>query len=78
MYESMFTDTHGKPRTKKKGGEREREIKKMPSISGTAQEIGNLNFLVTYFYILSQYDSEDYLGTSDLRPKGPYKKRGHT
>ena len=50
----------------------------MPSISGTAQEIGNLNFLVTYFYILSQYDSENYLGTSDLRPKGPYKKRGHT
>ena len=72
----MFTDTHGKPRTKKIR-ERKRD-KKMPSISGTAQEIGNLNFLVTYFYILSQYDSENYLGTSDLRPKGPYKKRGHT
>ena len=57
--------------------ERERD-KKMPSVSGIAQEIRNLNFLVTYFYILSQYDSEDYLGTSDLRPKGPYKKRGNT
>ena len=48
-----------------------RERKKM-KVSGTAQELRNLTFLVTCSYVLSQHNWKGCLGISDLRPKGPH------
>ena len=53
-----------------------KEIKRSAWYLAQHRSLEILIFL--YSYVLSQYDSEDYLGISDPRSQGPHKKREGT
>lgn len=73
MYKSIYVYCYS--RKAKDPKKRLKRLKRIPYVSGRVQKLRTLHFLLTYSYILPQHDLEDYLRISDLRSKGPQKKR---